>query len=274
MLSHITGSTKIYGLVGDPLKSAKSPALMNKIFAERLSDSVCIPFEVSADRLDEFVKGARSIHNLAGVLVTMPHKQRMIGIVDELHPTARQIGAVNVIRCETDGRWVGAVFDGLGFVLGLQREGVSLADKSVLLIGAGGAGRAIAFAVASAGARSLAISDVTPSRAEDLARSVEMEARYSPSSGQVDPAGYDIVINATPLGMNPDDPMPADASKLDPGTVVVDIITRPEPTPFLLGAQSRGCSTLDGGPMHMGQALLALQFLGFEDIEDGAWAAS
>lgn len=267
MHPRITGTTRIYGLIGDPLRSAKSPMLLNKLFAEAQADAVCIPLEIGTGDLVEFVKGVRAVRNLAGLLVTMPHKQSMLDIVDELHPTARQIGAVNVVRCDNDGRWVGAVFDGLGCVAGMQRHGVSLVRKSVLLIGAGGSGRAIAFAVAAAGARSLVISDLDPHRASDLVHRVAKEGPCAVYAGPADPAGHDIVINATPLGMNPDDPMPIDATRLDPATVVVDIITRSEPTALLLEAQSRGCQTLDGQPMHVGQALLALSFLGFEDIE-------
>ncbi|KPU54056.1 shikimate dehydrogenase substrate binding domain protein [Pseudomonas fluorescens] len=267
MHPRITGTTRIYGLIGDPLKSAKSPMLLNKLFAEAQADAVCIPLEIGTGDLAEFVRGVRAVRNLAGLLVTMPHKQSMLDIVDVLHPTARQIGAINVVRCDNDGRWVGAVFDGLGCVLGMQRQGVSLVGKSVLLIGAGGSGRAIAFAVTAAGARSLVISDLDPHRASDLAQRVAKEGPCAVYVGPADPAGHDIVINATPLGMNPDDPMPIDATRLDPATVVVDIITRSEPTALLLEAQSRGCQTLDGQPMHVGQALLALSFLGFEDIE-------
>lgn len=263
----INGKTRLYGLIGDPLKSAKSPMLLNRLFAEAQADAVCIPLEVRAEDLADFLRGARTVRNLAGLLVTMPHKQSMLDMVDALHPTARQIGAINVVRCHSDGRWEGAVFDGLGCVRGMEHHGVFLLGKSVLLIGAGGSGRAIAFALAAAGARSLRISDVDTSRALDLAQRVAKESACAVSAGSADPATYDIVINATPLGMNADDPIPIDPGQLKPATVVVDIITRSEPTALLLQAQSRGCRTLDGQPMHIGQALLALSFLGFKDIK-------
>lgn len=267
MHPRITGSTRIYGLIGTPLKSAKSPMLLNTLFTEAQVDAVCIPLEVGTGGLAEFVRGMRSVSNLAGLLITMPHKQSMLDVVDVLHPTAQQIGAINVVRCHPDGRWEGAVFDGLGCVLGMQRQGVTLLGKSVLLVGAGGSGRAIAFAVAAAGARSLIISDLDPHRALNLAQCVARQGECRVHAGPADPAGHDIVINATPLGMSPDDPMPVDAERLASTTVVVDIITRSEPTALLLTAQSLGCQTLDGHPMHIGQALLALSFLGHEDIE-------
>jgi shikimate dehydrogenase len=266
---HIKGTTRLYGLVGDPLNTAKSPELLNRLFIEQRADAVCVPFQVEADDLSAFVSGARAMKNLSGVLVTMPHKQRMMAFVDDLHPTARQVGALNVIRCHDDGRWVGAIFDGLGCVLGMRWEGNDPANKSVLLIGAGGAGRAIAFAVASAGARSLAIFDVDERRAEDLAKSVAAETRCSTHVGAPDPRGFEIVMNATPLGMKPDDPMPVDPNRLEAGSTVVDIINSPDPTALCRAARARGCRTQSGRPMHEGQAVHALRFLGFDYMPEG-----
>ena len=269
MMPHVTGTTRLYGLVGDPLTTAKSPELLNRLFIEQRADAVCVPFAVKDDDLPAFVTGARVLGNLSGVLVTMPHKQRMLSFVDELHPTARQVGALNVIRCDKDGRWVGAIFDGLGCVLGMQWEGNDPANKSVLLVGAGGAGRAIAFAVASAGARALTIFDVDERRADELANSVSAATGCTTNSGSADPRGFEIVINATPLGMRTHDPMPVDPERLDPGSIVVDIINSPEPTPLCRAADARGCRTQGGRPMHEGQALHALRFLGFDYRPDG-----
>jgi shikimate dehydrogenase len=272
-LPHIKGTTRLYGLVGDPLTTAKSPELLNRLFLEQRTDAVCIPFQVEADDLSPFVTGARAMKNLSGVLVTMPHKQRMMPFVDELHPTARQVGALNVIRCDDEGRWIGAIFDGLGCVLGMQWEGNHPANKSILLVGAGGAGRAIAFAVGSAGARTLAISDVDERRAEDLADSVAAATGCPTRVGPPDPHGSEIVINATPLGMKSDDPMPVDASRLDPGSIVVDIVNSPDPTALCRAARARGCRTQSGRPMHEGQAVYALRFLGFDYIPEGKSAS-
>ena len=267
--THIIGTTRLYGLVGDPLTTAKSPELLNRLFSEQRADAACVPFRVKADDLSAFVTGARAIGNLAGVLVTMPHKQRMLAFVDELHPTAGQVGALNVIRCHDDGRWVGAIFDGLGCVLGMQWEGNHPANKSVLLIGAGGAGRAIAFAVASAGARTLTIFDVDERRADDLANAVAAATGCRTRSGAPDPRGCEIVINATPLGMKPDDPLPIDPRGLEPGSTVVDIINSPEPTALCRAASARGCRTQGGRPMHEAQAVHALRFLGFDYLPEG-----
>ncbi|WP_277184276.1 shikimate dehydrogenase [Caballeronia sp. BR00000012568055] len=266
---YITGKTRLYGLVGDPLTAAKSPQLLNKLFIEQHVEAACVPFWVKAENLPGFVSGARAMDNLSGMLVTMPHKQRMLAFVDELDPTARQVGALNVIRCEPDGRWIGAIFDGVGCVLGMQWEGNHPANKSVLLVGSGGAGSAIAFAVAAAGASNLTISDVDERRAADLADAVTAETGCIVHSGPPDPHGFEVVINATPLGMKPTDAMPVDPGRLAPGTIVVDIINAAEPTPLRRAAHARGCRTQDGGPMHQGQAVHALKFLGFDYCPEG-----
>lgn len=265
----ISGTTRLYGLVGNPLKTAKSPELFNRLFIEQHEDAACVPFVVEAGGLAAFAAGARVMGNLRGLLVTMPHKQQMMALVDELHPTALQVGALNVIRCHDDGRWVGAIFDGIGCVQGMQWEGNHPAAKSVLLVGAGGAGRAIAFAVASAGARALTIADVDAPRAADLALSVAAATGCSTQAGPPDPQGFDIVINATPMGMNPNDAMPVDPERLAPDSIVVDIINSPEPTALCRAAQARGCRTQGGRPMHEGQAVHALRFLGFDYRPDG-----
>jgi len=269
LVTHIAGTTRLYGLVGDPLTTAKSPQLFNRLFTEQGVDAVCVPFQVKADDLTAFVAGARATRNLSGILVTMPHKQRMLSLVDELHSTARQVGAMNVIRCDDDGRWIGAMFDGVGCVLGMQWEGTHPAKKSVLLVGAGGAGRAIAFAVASAGARTLTISDIDERRARDLADAVAAETGCPTNIGAPDPRGCELIINATALGMNIHDAMPVDPDRLEPGSTVVDIVNARDPTPLCRAARARGCRTQDGRPMHDGQAVHALRFLGFDYRPEG-----
>jgi len=269
----ITGTTRLYALVGDPVTTAKSPALLNQVFIEQGSDAVCVAVCVKADDLPQFVIGARTMKNLSGVLVTMPHKQRMLNFVDELDPTARQVQALNVIRCEDDGRWIGAMFDGVGCVLAMQWEGGYPADKSVLLVGAGGAGSAIAFAVASTRPKKLTIFDVDERRAHDVVDAVAAASGCKISFGAPDPHGYEVVINATALGMKPEDPMPLNPDSLEPGAFVVDITTATEVTPLCRAAQARGCRTQGGRAMHEGQAVYTLRFLGFDYRPNGRSAA-
>lgn len=264
----VTGSTRLYGLVGDPLTAARSPQLFNQLFASQGVDAVCIPMLVPAADLTEFVRGARAMRNLAGLLVTMPHKQRMLEFIDEQHPTSRQVGAVNVIRCDEDGSWVGAIFDGVGCVQAMRWAGNDPANKSVLLIGAGGAGTAIAFAVAQAGARALRVSDIDAGRAQSLARAVQGETGCIAVAGSADPRKFEVVINATSMGMKSGDALPVDIEGIERGSIVVDIVNSTEPTPLYRAASARGCRVQDGRPMHRGQAVHALRFLGFEYVPE------
>ena len=165
--------------------------------------------------------------------------------------------------------WVGAMFDGLGCVLGMEWEGLHPAGKSVLLVGAGGAGRAIAFALAHAGARALTIFDVDRVRAEDLARSISASTDCHAHFGAPDPHRFEVVINATALGMKPGDPLPVDPARLEPRSIVVDIVNSVEPTSLCRAASERGCRTQSGRPMHEGQAVHALRFLGFDYVPEG-----
>jgi shikimate dehydrogenase len=257
----VTGRTRLLVLVGDPIHAAKSPQLFNPLFVAQGREAICIPMQVPAGGLVSFVAGMRRVANLDGLLVTMPHKIRMVGLVDELHPSARAVGAVNVVR-NVRGRWTGAMFDGWGCVLGMLWEGHDPRGRRVFLVGAGGAGSAIAFAVAEAGALGLTIRDVDEERGQALANAVRVlvpscETRF----GNGDPTGHDIIINATPLGMQADDPFPIDPALLPAGSTVVDVITQPDPTPLCQAALLRGCRIQGGRAMHEGQAVYAAKFL-------------
>jgi shikimate dehydrogenase len=248
-------------LVGDPIHAAKSPQLFNPLFAAQGRDAICIPMQVPADGFGAFVAGMRRAANLDGLLVTMPHKTRMVEFVDELHPSARAVGAINVVR-NVGGHWTGAMFDGWGCVLGMRWEGHDPQGRRVFLIGAGGAGSAIAFAMAEAGAIALTIFDMQEARGQALADAVgamvpSCETRF----GIPDPQGHDIIINATPLGMRAGDAYPVDPSLIPVGSTVVDVITQPDPTPLLEAALSRGCRIQSGRAMHEGQAVYAAKFL-------------
>lgn len=260
----VTGRTRLLVLVGDPIHAAKSPQVFNPLFAAQGREAICIPMRVPADGFDAFVAGMRRVANLDGLLVTMPHKIRMVGLVDELHSSARAVGAVNVVR-NVEGRWTGAMFDGWGCVLGMLWEGHDPRGRRVFLIGAGGAGSAIAFAVAEAGAKALTIRDVDEERGQALAYAVgalvpACETRF----GNGEPTGHDIIINATPLGMRADDPFPIEPALLPVGSTVVDVITQPDPTPLCHAALSRGCRIQGGRAMHEGQAVYAAKFLGLD----------
>jgi shikimate dehydrogenase len=236
---------------------------MNAEFARRGVDAVAVSADVAPGDLGGFARGLRGWRNLAGLSVTMPHKEALAAHVDELIGAAALVGAVNVVRRESDGRLVGANTDGAGFVIGLHKAGYKLSGRHVLLVGAGGAGRAVAFAVAGAGAAVLTIANRTAARAERLARDIAasypaLTVAAAVAAGPSDPAGHDVVINATSLGMQPGDPLSVVVSRLARGTLVCDIVTRPERTRLLAEAAARGCVPHPGlrpasGPAHAGR---------------------
>jgi shikimate dehydrogenase len=261
----ITGATRVYLHLAHPSAHARTPQVMNAEFARRGVDAVAVSADVAPADLGGFARGLHGWRNLAGLSVTMPHKEALAAHVDALIGAAALIGAVNVVRRESDGRLVGANTDGQGFVIGLREAGHELAGRHVLLAGAGGAGRAVAFAVAGASAAGLTIANRTARRAERLAR--DIAASYPAVTVAVaawvpDPAGHDIVINATSLGMQPGDPLPVAVSRLAPGTLVCDVVTRPARTRLLDEAAARGCVPHPGLPMLAGQVDLILDFLG------------
>jgi len=259
----IGGATQLLCLIGDPISAARSPALFNALFEESQTNSVCIPIHIRSGDLDAFWAGFRQIGNLAGLLVTMPHKRPMASLVDDLDPTSRQVGAINVARREANGRWRGAIFDGWGCVLGMLWEGHDPTGKRILLVGCGGAGSAIAFALAQMNVERLAIFDIDSRLAERVSAQISVEFPQTQVGVHApDPAGFDIVVNATPLGMASGDPLPFDVSRLRPGMVVVDVVTKPDPTALGLAALERGCQIQSGRPMHEGQAVYAAAFFG------------
>ncbi len=260
----ITGTTRLYGITADPIAHVRAPQVFNPLFEERGIDAVLVPFHVKAgEAYAALLEGLRRLENLGGFVVTVPHKVQTAELCDELGTAGRLIGSVNAVRRDPDGRLIGDMFDGKGFVAALERAGYDLRGKDVLLVGAGGAGRAIAFAVAEAGVRRLTIANRTLAKAEELAQGV---LRAVPGVevivGPAEPAGHELVINATSLGLKPDDPLPVEARRLEPGIAVAEIIMTPEATPVLAAAKERGCRVFYGRPMLARQVDLIAEFLG------------
>lgn len=257
----IDGAVTLYGIVGDPISAVRSPEFFNAWFQQHGINAVLVPIHVSAGDLGAAWQGLRSMRNVAGLVFTMPHKTAAAGLVDELGPTGQLVGAINTARREADGRWVGDMFDGRGFVRGLQDEGHGVAARRVGLLGTGGAGAAIALALAEAGVAELHLDDIDTARCERLAGA--LRARHPGTRvvmGSIAAAEPDIAVNATPLGMRADDPLPFDPARLPRQTLVVDVITKPEMTPLLCAAQAHGQAFHAGKHMHRGQALLAADF--------------
>jgi shikimate dehydrogenase len=261
-MAEITGRTSIWGILADPIHHVKTPQALNALMQERSVDGIMIPFHVGAGGLDALVAGLRFMHNLKGFVVTVPHKTAMVDLCDEVSEQAKAIGAVNTVRREEDGRLVGEMLDGAGFVAGLRQGGVEPRDRSVYLAGAGGAANAIAFALAEAGVSRLTIANRTRSKSEDLQQRLAKHFPAVPVElGVPDPSGHDIVVNATSLGLRDSDPLPLDANGLSSGQVVAEIIMQPETTALLAAAKERGCRTHPGRPMLTCQLELMAKFM-------------
>lgn len=261
----ITGATRLFAILGDPVAPLRSPALFNAAFARLRRDAVFVALQVAAEDLVQAWPGLVAMRNLDGLVVTMPHKERVAGLLDVLGPTARLTGSVNTVRRRADGTLEGEMFDGEGFRDGVERASHAIAGKRIMQVGCGAAGTAIACALARAGAAELALHDVSATRVDALSallRASFPAVRAAPSAP--DPRGFDIVVNATPLGLRAGDPMPLDASRLVAGQVVADVIPNPEVTPLIAAARALGCATTTGRDMHEGQARLAAAWLGIE----------
>lgn len=250
-MTTITGFTRLFGIIADPISQVRTPEVLNAYFAAHGIDAVMVPMHVSADGLPAAMQAFRQMKNLGGIIVTVPHKTEVAALCDELGPAGRAIGSINTIRRLPDGRLEGDMFDGAGFVSGLVAQGNDPRGRRVLLLGAGGAAGAIAFALAQGGVAHLAVANRTASKAQDVLDRVQPSfPDVDFALGSADAAGYDIIVNATSLGMKEGDPLPLDTSTLQPGQLVAEIIMKPEMTALLYTAQSAGCR------IHLGKHML------------------
>jgi shikimate dehydrogenase len=252
----ITGAARVYCLLGDPLAKARTPEHFNGLFAARGLDAVMVPLEVPEGKLASVFSSLNAVKNLHGLILTMPHKVGMARLVDELLPAGRQVGAINAARRGSDGRWTGDMFDGRGYTGALQKKGIEPRGKRVHLIGAGGVARAIGCALAETGVRDFSVTDLDAERAKALA--TLLRGNVQAQSGDAD-----IVVNCTPLGMREGDALPADPSKFRSGTLVSDVTTKPEITPFLAAAQARGLNVTTGRDMFEAQVDQIARFFGW-----------
>lgn len=258
----ITGKTRIYAHIGFPIDHTRTAALYNGLLDERGIDVAVVPFEVEPGTLSSTLPAFRAWRNLAGVGVTIPHKESMLGLVDELTDMAKLCGATNVIRRELDGRLVGGQFDGIGLVRSLISAGHQVAGARALLSGAGGTARPVAFALAEAGVSRLEIANRTRGKAEGIA--AEVRAAYPSTQVVLHTSGdeFDLVVNATSLGMRPDDALPVDPAVVRPGVVVADAVMAPPQTALLKLAVERGAIPHAGILMLRAQFEVTLEFLG------------
>lgn len=259
----ITGKTKIFAIVADPIVQVRTPEVFNDYCKNNKIDGVLVPVNVGIEGLKAVFEGFRTIKNLGGFIVTVPHKTAAALLCDELGVAGQMVGSVNAVRREPDGRLIGNMFDGVGFIEGLRSQGYEPAGKKVLLLGAGGAAGAIALALAEASVSKLAIANRTAGKAKEVLNRV---SRYFPGLETVfaapDPRGFDLVINATSLGMSENDPLPLDVSLLESSMAVAEIIMKPETTALLSEAKAKGCHIHFGRHMLDQQIRLMAEFVG------------
>lgn len=260
----ISGHTRLIAHIGYPTESFKAPMIYNPFFAARGIDCIVVPMGCKADNFAAFLPSVFRLSNIAGALITMPHKVSAMALVNEVSVAGRVAGAINAIRRLEDGRLAGDMFDGEGFARGLERKGQAIAGTTIFIAGAGGVGSAIAAALAARGPAVLRLFDVNTAQSEQLAGRIRMHyPAIRVETGRNDPEACDIVVNGTPLGMKPGDPLPMDVSRIAPGAMVGEVVMKTEITPFLAAAQARGCRVQIGLDMLFEMIPAYLDFFGF-----------
>lgn len=259
----INGNTEIVAHIGFPTHAFKAPLIYNPWFERAGVNAIVVPMGCQAEHYPGFLRSVFHLANIRGALITMPHKVTTVGLLDEVLPTAAIAGSCNAVRRLPDGRLQGDMFDGEGFVRGVLRKGVVLKGARALVVGAGGVGSAIAASLAAAGVGALSLYDVHAASAQGLGERLRQHYPHlTVNTGSNDPAGHDLVVNATPLGMNEGDPLPMDMSRLSPTTFVGEVVMKTEMTAFLKAAKARGCAVQIGSDMLFEQIPAYLEFFG------------
>ncbi len=260
----IRGTTTLIAHLGYPTEAFKAPMIYNPWFEQAGIDAVVVPMGVKPEDYPQVLKSLFKLTNIRGALITMPHKVSTVALLDECTPAVEIAGACNAILRRPDGSLLGDMFDGAGFVRGVLRKGLQLTGARVLVVGSGGVGSAIAASLAAAGIGAIGLHDVHPASAEALgARLRKHYPALQVGTGSNDPAGYDLVVNATPLGMNEGDALPVDVARMAPSTFAGEVVMKKEMTAFLRAAQARGCKVQVGSDMLFEQIPAYLEFFGF-----------
>lgn len=259
---HITGGTRLYAIVGNPIVQVRSAEVFTQRFADEGVNAVLVPAQVSLENYEVVIPGLMALGNLDGLLVTAPLKKMLVRFATRLGAAASCIGAVNALRREANGSWSGDIFDGAGFVRGIEAKGAQVRGRKVLMFGAGGAGSAIACALIEAGVQSIRIVNLEPGRIDKLAAALKItfpNCDVGPADASRD--GFDMVVNASPVGMHPDDGLPGDLGALRAGTLVGDVVLSEAPTAIIRKAMEHGCTWVNGHDMHTGQIDAIMKFL-------------
>jgi shikimate dehydrogenase len=260
----ITGKTTVIAHLGYPTFAFKAPMIYNPWFDKKGIDAVVVPMGVKPEEFREIFPLIFKMSNVHGALVTMPHKVVTTELVDELTPIAQVAGAANAVLVREDGSLLGDQFDGAGFTRGVKRKGFDVTGKSALVVGNGGVGCPIAASLVADGITRIGLFDPFIASSEALAERLN---KYYPdvevSVGSKDPDGYDLVVNATPLGMKDDDPLPVDIDRIAPTAFVADVVMKQTITPFLQAAIDKGCQIQIGKDMLFEQIPAYLEFFGY-----------
>ena len=257
----VNGATRLNVIIGDPIAQVHAPRGVTQAFAARGANAILVPVHVAPADLSEFLIVAARIRNLDGMVVTIPHKFAAYRHCTDATDRAHFIGAVNLMRRRADGGWHGDMSDGLGFVAAARTKGVDPKGKRALLVGAGGAGSAIALALIDAGAARLAVHDIDTARRDALIDRLNRRRQGCALAGSSNPTGHDFVSNATPAGMHGHEALPVDVSKLTPQTYCGCVVTEPAVSPFIAAARQIGCPTSTGTDMYQSQEDLIVDFL-------------
>ncbi|MDR2450452.1 MAG: shikimate dehydrogenase [Candidatus Accumulibacter sp.] len=260
----LNGKTTLIAHIGYPTESFRAPMIYNPWFEKRGIDAMVVPIGVTAEDYPVLLRQIFRFTNLRGALITMPHKVVTTSLADEVSITARIAGAANALLKREDGTLLADQFDGVGFARGVARKGFRIKGSRILIVGAGGVGCPIAASLAVAGAASISLFNRNAAKAETLSHRLrqyypDMEIRLASN----DPAGYDMVVNATSLGMSEDDPLPFDPERLSPATFVGEVVMKKEITPILEAAIARGCPYQIGADMLFEMIPAYLEFFGF-----------
>lgn len=260
----IDGNTEIIAHIGFPTYAFRAPLIYNPWFAKVGINAIVVPMSCQVEPYPRFLRSIFHLGNIRGALITMPHKVSTVGMVDEVLPTAAIAGSCNAVRRLADGRLQGEMFDGEGFVRGLKRKGFDVAGRRALVVGAGGVGCAIAASLAAAGVLEMDLFDVNDAAAKGLAnRPMQHYPSMTIRTGSNDPAGYELLVNATPMGMKDGDPLPVDMSRVDAFTFVGEVVMKTDMTAFLKAAQARGCRTQMGSDMLYEMIPAYLEYFGY-----------
>lgn len=260
-VDYISGKTRLFAIVGHPIAQVRSPEMITAELRRRGHDAILVPLHVLPESFDSCLPQLMRVQNLGGLVFTIPYKLRACALADELGAQAQVVGAINALTKGQDGRWRGDIFDGLGCVEAFRRRGLALSGRRVMVLGAGGAGSAIAVAVAFERPASLRIFDVDIERARLLAESVALANPRVPVAATAPTTrDIDVLINASPVGMLDDARLPLPITSLPRELVVFDAIVKPERTPLIALAEQFGCTTVYGREMMRGQIARMVDF--------------